>query len=255
MTIDVAAYLARIGWQGPLAPDAATLAALQEAHLQTVPFENLDIARGRPLSLDEGALFDKIVRRRRGGFCYELNGLFSGLLRALGYPVTLLAARVTTESGGLGPEFDHLALLVPLETRYLVDVGFGQSSRRPLRLDERSPQFDGRRAYRVVPPAAGGVDWVLEEQDREGVWRLQYVFTLGPRRIEDFFDMCGYHQTSPESPFTRRRFCTRATPDGRVTVTNNRLLISANGARSERELAGEAEIRAALREHFGVELD
>src|SRR5258707_11985301 len=111
-SMDVAAYLERIGYTGPLAPSAGALRALHLAHLYTVPFENLDIGLGRPLSLALPALFDKIVTRRRGGFCYELNGLFGWLLQSLGYSVTYLSARVYSPAGTLGPEFDHLTLWV-----------------------------------------------------------------------------------------------------------------------------------------------
>ena len=110
--MDIHAYLSRIGYRGTLEPSAATLHALQQAHLLAVPFENLDIHLGRPIVLDQTALFDKIVARRRGGFCYELNGLFAVLLRELGFEVTLLSAGVARASGGFGPEYDHLTLLV-----------------------------------------------------------------------------------------------------------------------------------------------
>ena len=108
---DPGAYLRRIGYtEAPPAPTRAALFELQRRHLLAVPFENLDIHLGRRFTLDEPALFDKLVRRRRGGFCYEVNGLFARLLTALGYGVTLLAARVYREDGSLGPERDHLAL-------------------------------------------------------------------------------------------------------------------------------------------------
>src|SRR6476660_7309603 len=116
--MDVQAYLRRINYHGEQAPTAAVLRDLHRAHLLAVPFENLDIHLGRPIVLDQAALFDKIVRRRRGGFCYELNGLFGLMLRQLGFDVTLLAAGVARADGGFGPEFDHLTLLVriPAET-------------------------------------------------------------------------------------------------------------------------------------------
>jgi len=128
--VDVAAYLHRIHYRGPLAPTAETLRALHLAHHLAVPFENLDIHLGQPIILDEARFYDKIVRRRRGGFCYELNGLFAALLRELGFDVTTLSARVIdTQPGMIGPEFDHLVLLVQLEERWLADVGFGDSFR------------------------------------------------------------------------------------------------------------------------------
>ena len=123
---DLGAYLDRIGYTGT--PDATieTLRALHVAHLLSVPFENLDIHLGRTIVLDESHLFEKIVRQRRGGFCYELNGLFAGMLRALGFRVTMLSAGVARKSGGFGPEFDHMTLTVDVgEEQWLADVGFG----------------------------------------------------------------------------------------------------------------------------------
>ena len=140
--MDIQAYLRRINYSGEQAPSAATLYELHRAHLLAVPFENLDIHLGRPIVLDQDALFDKIVTRRRGGFCYELNGLFALLLRELGFEVTLLAAGVARADGGFGPEFDHLTLLVratslnPQSEVWLADVGFGDSFREPLRFVE-----------------------------------------------------------------------------------------------------------------------
>src|SRR5215207_9436793 len=147
--VDTTAYLKRIDYRGPLAPTAATLRRLQVAHLLSVPFENLSIHAGEPIVLDEDALFDKIVVRRRGGFCYELNGLFAALLRALGFHVEMLSAGVMSQAGEFGPEFDHMALLVSLAERWLVDVGFGDSFIEPLLLAERAEQAQGGRAYRI----------------------------------------------------------------------------------------------------------
>src|SRR5215204_5389972 len=147
--LDTKAYLERINYSGPLEPTAETLRRLQLAHLLAVPFENLSIRAGEPIVLDDEALFEKVVGRRRGGFCYELNGLFAALLRALGFQVTLLSAGVARADGTFGPDFDHMALLVTLEDRWLADVGFGDSFRDPLRLDERGEQPEGPRAFRI----------------------------------------------------------------------------------------------------------
>src|SRR5262245_39731528 len=115
--MNIQAYLDRIDYHGSLDPTAETLRALHVAHLLAVPFENLNIGMGWPIVLDRDALFEKIVLRRRGGFCYELNGLFAALLRALGFDVTLLSAGVARAGGGFGPEFDHLTLRVTTDDR------------------------------------------------------------------------------------------------------------------------------------------
>src|SRR6185503_7138122 len=134
--MDIKAYLERINYRGSLAPAAATLRALQVAHLLTVPFENLSIHAGQPILLDDDSLFTKIVTNRRGGFCYEANGLFAARLRALGFDVQMLSASVANEAGEFGADFDHMTLMVQLAQRWLVDVGFGDSFLEPLLLDE-----------------------------------------------------------------------------------------------------------------------
>src|SRR5689334_10616650 len=173
LPMDVHAYLDRIGYRGAIEPTFETLAALQRAHLLAAPFENLDIGLGRPIVLDHGLLFDKIVTRRRGGFCYELNGLFAELLRALGFHVTRLAAGVARADGEFGPEFDHLTLLVrePNQsgTQWLVDVGFGDSFRAPLRLADGLEQPQDGRAYRLD---RDGERWTLWERAEED-WQAQ----------------------------------------------------------------------------------
>src|SRR5215218_8366156 len=143
--VNITAYLDRIQEGGSRGPDAGTLRRLQVAHLLAVPFENLSIHWGEPIVLDDEALFDKIVARRRGGFCYELNGLFAALLRVLGFDVEMLSAAVWGGAGKFGPEFDHMTLLVKLGERWLADVGFGDSFVEPLRLDERGVQTQGAR--------------------------------------------------------------------------------------------------------------
>src|ERR1051325_3885187 len=127
--LDVEAYLRRINYHGPTNPSPTTLRALHVAHLRSVPFENLSIQAAEPIVLNDEALFEKIVGRRRGGFCYEANGLFAALLRALGFKVSMLSAGVADAEGVFGPPFDHMALMVSLERRWLLDVGFGASFR------------------------------------------------------------------------------------------------------------------------------
>src|SRR5262245_17464015 len=145
--MDVPAYLDRINYRGPLNGDAETLRQLHLAHLRSVPFENLSIHAGEPIVLNDKALFEKIVKRRGGGFCYELNGLFSALLRSLGFKVDKLSAQVANASG-FSCDFDHMTLLVTLDERWLADVGFGESFVEPLRLDERGAQIQDGRTYR-----------------------------------------------------------------------------------------------------------
>ena len=249
--MNVDAYLERIDYRGPLAPTAETLRRLHVAHLLTVPFENLSIHAGEPIVLDDESLFDKVVARRRGGFCYELNGLFAALLRGLGFRVEMLSAAVARREGGFGPEFDHMALLVTLGERWLADVGFGDSFVEPLLVDERAEQTQGAGAFRIEE---GGGRLVLLRRDAEGGWEPQYRFGLEPHAYEDYAEMCRFHQTSPESHFTRGRVCSLLTPGGRVTLSGSRLITTAGGERIERELADEAERDAALLGHFRISM-
>jgi N-hydroxyarylamine O-acetyltransferase len=246
---DVSAYLECIGYQGSTAPTLDTLRSIHRAHLMTVPFENLDIAHGLTIVLDEEALIRKIVERRRGGFCYELNGAFAALLRSLGFQVTLLSARVARDAGGEGPEFDHLCLRVDLDEPWLADVGFGESFLEPLRLATDVEQVDPAGIFRIVRRSDR---LQLEKREPEEIWKRQYSFTQQPRRLEEFADMCRYHQTSPESPFTRKSICTRATNDGRITLADMKLIVTKNGLRTETSLISEQRRRDVLREHFGI---
>jgi N-hydroxyarylamine O-acetyltransferase len=249
--MDVSRYLDRLNYRGSREVSSEALRELHKAHMLTVPFENLDIHLGRPIVLEEEKLVRKIVDGRRGGFCYELNGAFCALLRAMGFQVSMLSAGVAREGGGFDPPFDHMALLVKLEDRWLADVGFGDSFREPLLLDERSGQDQNGDTHRLVEDA----EHLVLHRRVEGEWRPQYRFTLKAYQLEDFSEMCRYHQTSPKSPFTQRRTCSRATPGGRITVTGMRLIISDGGKREERDLASDEEWFDVLRKHFGIYLE
>jgi len=248
IAVDVAAYLDRIGYRGPLNASIESLRGVHLAHLYAVPFENLDIILGRPVALGDAKLFDKIVTRRRGGFCYELNGMFGALLRELGFRVTMLSAEVAREAGGFSPEFDHLALRVDLDEPWLADVGFGDGFRLPLNLNDDAAQEQDGRMYRIT---VDGEYRVLLRRDTDD-WTPQFRFTLRPRALEDFAERCRFHQTSPESHFTLGRICTLATPEGRVTLSGLRLIVTTGAERTERLVAGEGEYAAVLRQTFGV---
>jgi N-hydroxyarylamine O-acetyltransferase len=242
----VAAYLARIGIQRPDRLDSAALRDLQLAHLRAVPFENLSIHLGEPIVLDELALVDKLVERHRGGFCYELNGAFAALLTALGFQVTLLAARVFNGER-FGPPFDHLALRVDLAEPWLVDVGFGQFSHYPLRFDVRDDQPDPGGVF-LVGGNGSDIDVTMDGNPR-------YRLDPRPYQLSDFVPTCWWQQTSPQSHFTTSLTCSRLTDAGRVTLSGGRLITTVDGDRQERTLDGERAILAAYRTHFGISLD
>lgn len=249
--MDLPAYLARIRYSGSTDPSPETLRALHLAHLYAVPFENLDISLGRAITCDEQRFFHKIVKRRRGGFCYELNGAFAALLRELGFRVTLLSARVSREDGSASAEFDHMALRVDLDHPWLADVGFGDSFLEPLRLNPEIEQEQYGQRFRI---AAVGDVMILQRQLADGTWKSQFRFTQTPRQLCDFEARCQFQQTSPESHFTRQRICTLPTHDGRITLSDLKLIRTVGEKREERMLRNEEEWRTVLEEHFGVRL-
>jgi N-hydroxyarylamine O-acetyltransferase len=251
MTMDIQSYLRRIAYDGSVEPSVQTLRELHRAHMLAVPFENLDIHLDRRIALEDAAIFSKIVDSRRGGFCYEMNGLFAAMLKGMGFRVDMLSASVARENGSFGPPFDHMALLVHLDKRWLADVGFGDSFCEPVLLDERGEQMRDGYAYRIIDDS---VNFILQRREDEGLWKDQYRFTLKPYEYRDYEERCRYHETSPESNFTRRCVCSRATDEGRITLSGMRLIITRGSHKEERLLEDESQYAAALKDHFGVDL-
>lgn len=235
------AYLERIG-----ASRESTLAELQHRHLLSVPFENLSIHLGEEIVLEPDPLVRKVVERRRGGFCYELNGAFAALLTGLGHDVQLLQARVPS-ADGVGIPYDHLALRVDGE--YLADVGFGAFSHYPLRIDERGDQPDPAGTLRIVEIDEGDLEILLNGEP-------EYRLELRPRLLSDFVASCWWHQTSPKSHFTRQVICSKLTGHGRISLSGSETLIrtAPDGTKTTEHLEGTDAVLAAYREHFAIEL-
>lgn len=246
--MNVEDYLRRIGAVRPRSLGIQSLCELQRRHLESVPFENLSVYLGQPVELGENALFRKIVRQRRGGICYELNGAFAALLRELGFEVRLLGGRVARPEGGLGPPLDHLALRVELDEPWLVDVGFGRFSLRPLRLDTDASQEDPAGLFDVRTAPQGDVDVLCA-----GV----VVYRLEPRarELDEFQAMAWWHSTSPRSPFTQGPTCSLVMPGGRVTLAGHRLIETTGTKRTERQLESGDAVLTAYRRYFGIDLD
>lgn len=256
----IADYLARISCDRPVAPTLDALSRLQCSHLLAVPFENLDIHSGVDIVLDPGAIHDKVVVRRRGGYCYELNSAFGALLRSLGFDVDMVSARVAGRDGELGPPFDHMALLVAVPDepcRFLVDVGFGDAFTRPIPLTDGREQSDRDRDVRVRDLGDGC--WAYEERRfgsaEPSRWTTQYVVEARPRRLAEFAEMNEHQQRSPDSHFRRQPVCSLLTSGGRVTVSADCLIESSiSGERHETKLTV-ADRRRVLRERFAVAVD
>jgi N-hydroxyarylamine O-acetyltransferase len=269
--LDPRDYLARIAYTKPAdsdfqRPSLVLLQALHEAHMLAVPFENLSIHYGQPIVLRNELLYDKIVLRRRGGFCYELNGMFAWLLRQLEYQVTLLSAEVAESGGAFSPAYDHLTLLIHQVdgADWLADVGFGDSFRQPLRFQADVEQDGGDgHTYRLrVAQSLDGAQeqrgqfpyWLVEQRGDDSAvqWEPVYRFTLQPHVLADFTERCKFQQTSPDSHFTQKRICSLALSDGRISLSDLRLITTRDGEREERLLSSEDEYRAVLAERFGV---
>ncbi len=249
--VDWKAYLERIGYRGPTGPSVEVLRRLHMRHLLSVPFENLDIHLGRPIVLSTTAFFDKIIKHRRGGFCYELNGSFAALLKGLGFRVSMLSVRVATKEGSFTPDFDHMTLLVQLEERWLADVGFGDSFTVPKRLDASGPQKEDGTLYQITRTGGGRL---VSRWDATGnSWQPQYRFTLRPRRLADFGPRCRWQETSPDSHFRKGRLITRLTPAGRVTLTDTKLIVTRGSRRVERAVRNPKEFGRLLHRQFGID--
>jgi N-hydroxyarylamine O-acetyltransferase len=267
--LDVGAYLRRIGYEGAVRPSPGVLAGLSLAHLRAVPFENLDIVPlGRPIQLEPAALFAKIVRGGRGGFCFELNGLLAAILEEIGFGVERLASQFAQESGGYSHSRDHLMLGVtataadergPAGSRWLVDVGAGTTS---LASPADFPDEIGVGAETPPDPADGSSYRVERSPEFAHLWRRlpgepwteSNRIDLTPLRLDDFRERCLELQTSPESVFTSGSICSHLTPNGRVTIRDGRLIVTTDGVRTERPLPDETAIGAALAEYFGIHL-
>ena len=248
--MDITAYLERISYRGSRTPFAETLRNLQVAHLLSVPFENLSIHVHEAIVLNDEALFHKIVERRRGGFCYECNGLFAALLRALGFDVSMLSAEVARTGGGFSQPFDHMTLMVKLEDTWLVDVGFGDSFLEPLKMDNSTEQIQGPESFRIVAED----EYLVVQRQYDHEWKKEYRFTLQPYKYSDFEEMCRYHQTSPQSHFTQKRICSLATSDGRITLSDMRFIVTSDGVREERALSDKKEYDEILLKQFGIKM-
>lgn len=248
--MDIKQYLERINYADPVDLTFKVLSDLQMMHLLNVPFENLDIHTKTRIDLTK--LYDKIVTRKRGGFCYELNGLFYELLREIGFAVIMVSARVYDGKKDYSPEYDHMALIVKVkEDSYLVDVGFGEFSFHPIKI-ELDKEINDPRGIFILEIVDENYK-VIKRKNVEGKFIPEYMFSEKQRQIDEFQGMCNYHQTSYESHFMQKRICSLPTKNGRITLTGDTLKITDNGAVKERKL-NEQEIQHELWNYFGLKL-
>lgn len=242
------AYLSRIGInENELNASLESLKLLQKLHLLTIPFENLDIHWKNPIVLDTEKFFGKIIDRKRGGFCYELNGLFNELLKILGFQTKLISARVFN-GAGFGAEYDHLAILVKIgDEEYLTDVGFGDFSTEPLKFVLDTEQSDANGTFSIRKHDESYFEVVKKHGE---IWQSEYIFKDLARDLSEFAEMCNFHQTSPQSHFTRGKLCSLMTENGRKTLTDKKFIKTENGAKTEKQIISEDEFNEILAREF-----
>lgn len=244
-------WLDRIGYEKTdlLVPSVETLAKIQYAHVTHVPYENLDILNGSPLSLDIDTLYDKIVIQRRGGYCFEINALYEAMLKEAGFITESLFARYLRGTSGMQMRRHRVIRVYIDHESYIADAGIGQSAPRlPVRLIENNVQEICNETYRcILDPVLG---YVLQDL-HEGQWRDFFSFTSEPQHEIDFLAASFWCEKSPDSPFNKQRMISIKAPDGRITLDGSVLKqFTAQGVKV-RELEDD-EIAAVLHEYFGI---
>jgi len=244
-------YLRRIGIEkNDVAPTLENLKLLQRRHLLSVPFENLDIHWQRPINLDNEKFYEKIVGEKRGGFCYELNGLFYELLGEIGFQSKMISLKVSRENGEFSPEFAHLAILTRIENKeYLVDVGFGDFIAEPLEFVLETELEDETGTF-LIKKFDENYFEVLKKDGKD--WKSECIFTTSTRDLSEFSDMCHFQQTSPESNFTRKKICSLLTENGRKTLTDKKFIETKNGEKNELDVNSEEEFERILEREFSI---
>lgn len=251
--MDLQAYFDRIGFKGEAGSDLATLRALHRAHILTIPYDSLDVQFGRPVGLDPEAAFDKIVTRGRGGWCYEMNGLFGAMLQAIGFQVTRMAGAAMREFRGDFMSGSHLVLLVELEGEdagpWIADVGFGDGALEPFRLI-------------TAPLSFGGFDFRLEAID-ERWWRFHnhelggaksFDFVVEPADPAQLEEKCRWLQTAPESPFVQNVICQRYRGSEILQLLGRTYRRIRPGEKRERLIEDADDLVAVLRDDFTLNL-
>ncbi|SFP98530.1 arylamine N-acetyltransferase family protein [Hymenobacter arizonensis] len=251
--LDLAAYVARVGYRGPLTHSLETLVGLHRAQAFRIPFENLDIHLNRPIGLEPASLVQKLVHEQRGGYCYEANGLFRLVLQELGFAVTCLVGRNLLAGPPLRPRA-HQVLLVEVEGQpWLADLGFGANGLIepiPLEAGPEHQQFFDRYRLQAAPQH----NYHLQLQ-MQGQWQSLYTFTLDEAQPSDFQMMNFYYSQAPDSPFRKQRITTLATPDGRISLIDRELKIRrADGSTSTTPVTSDAAYEQTLATHFGIRL-
>jgi len=242
------AYLERIGYTGRTRPDLETLSAITRAHLAAIPFENLDVQLAKPGGAAVDAVFDKIVARRRGGWCYEMNTLMGWALRSIGFDVTRMAGGVMRATGGDKQIGNHLCLLVRLDQPYLVDVGFGGSLASPLPL-AAGERLD--RPFRVQLSQTGDGFWRFEEQAHGASFSFDFTTDAADEALLD--EKRRFLERDPASPFVQNLLLQKRDGERHLTL-RGRVLGSTDADGAQRRVIGSAaELVSTLHDGFGLD--
>ncbi|HUA09079.1 MAG TPA: arylamine N-acetyltransferase [Candidatus Acidoferrales bacterium] len=248
MSLKLHRYLRRIKYGGPLSPTRQTLHNLHRAHLLAIPFENIDVQLGSVPSLDPERIFEKLVVRERGGWCFEMNLLFAWAIKQIGVRADLIGATVNRSKAIEGAPINHVALLVHLEQPYLADVGFGNGFLNPTPLREGTFN-DGRFDFKLT---SHGKYWRFYNHRENGA---SYDFTGEPVDLATIEAANRSLATTSESPFVQTLVCSQLTEEGMVTLTNAALRIFSPKHMNEESASSHESFQRVLREHFGLEIE
>jgi N-hydroxyarylamine O-acetyltransferase len=246
----LSAYFDRIGYSGPVTPEPATLEAVMRAHIAAIPFENLDVQLGNRVTPALPAIYAKLVDRRRGGWCYENNGLFGWALGEMGFDVRRISAGVMRAVRGDVALGNHLALIVTIDGReWLVDVGFGGTLAAPIPL---------AAATHVQPPFSVGLVeadgyWRFEERYADGD-AFSFDFLSGPADEALFARQCDALQSDPESIFVQNLVVQQRQAERHFSLRGRVLLERGAEGESKHLIADAAEFVATLKDRFGLDL-
>jgi len=248
--MDLQAYLDRIGFTDPVRPDAATLRALHRAHMQAIPYDSLDVQFGRPVSLDPAAAYEKIVVRGRGGWCYEMNGLFGAMLQKVGFKVTRMAGAAMREQRGDFMIGSHLVLLVELpQGPWIADVGFGDGALEPFPLAAGPLVFEG---YDFRLEALDDRWWRFHNHEFGGA--KSFDFVVEPADPALLQEKCDWLHDAPESPFVQNLICQRYRGDEIRQLLGRTYRQIRPGVREERLIEDADDLVAVLRDDFGLDV-
>ncbi|UJH91015.1 arylamine N-acetyltransferase [Antarcticibacterium sp. 1MA-6-2] len=250
--MDLQHYLKRIHYKGKTEVSIETLNFLHRAHVLNVPFENFHVINRIPIVLDQEKFYSKVVERKRGGFCYELNGLFAKALEEIGFDNYFIGCSVFVPPlNDFGSNFGHLAIITSIDEQlFLVDVGFGDAFLEPLELKFDEPVFQFGFYYRLTQ--LPNEEILLEKSLDNESYQKMYKFTLKKRDLQDFAETCEFHQVSPLAPFTKKPLCSRATSAGRITLTSTSLTITNGQQKKEVPILSSSQFDELLEEHFGM---